>query len=126
MTFPASAKTTTFIITRDRPRAVAFYRDVLGFRQTGEHDFAAVFDLNGVVMQLVTVADHKPSPHTVLGWEVEDIAADVKALKAKGIKFEIYEGFGQDELGIWHSPDGRAKLAWFLDPDGNNLSLAQH
>ena len=92
MSFPASAKTTTFIITRDRPRAVAFYRDVLGFRQTGEHAFAAIFDLNGVVMQLVTVADHKPSPHTVLGWEVQDIAAEVKALSAKGIKFETYEG----------------------------------
>ena len=126
MTFPASAKTTSFILTRDRAKAVAFYRDVLGFSQSGEDDFAVVFDLNGVMMRLVTVPDHKPSPHTVLGWEVQDIVADVKALKAKGIKFETYEGFGQDELGIWNSPDGRAKVAWFLDPDGNNLSLAQH
>jgi len=30
-----------------------------------------------------------------------------------------------DALGIWKSPDGGAKVAWFLDPDGNNLSLAQ-
>jgi hypothetical protein len=64
--------------------------------------------------------------HTVLGWEVKDIVAEVKALGAKGVKFQVYEGFGQDELGIWNSPDGRAKLAWFLDADGNNLSLAQH
>jgi hypothetical protein len=32
---------------------------------------------------------------------------------------------GQDELGIWSSPDGRTKLAWFADPDGNVLSLSQ-
>ncbi len=126
MTFPASAKTMSFIITRDRARAIPFYRDVLGFRQTGEDEFSAIFDLNGVMMRLTTVPDHKPSPHTVLGWEVQDIVAAVKALVAKGVKFEIYEGFDHDELGIWHSPDGRAKVAWFLDPDGNNLSLAQH
>ncbi|SRR6266480_4370861 len=126
MTFPTSAKTMGFIITRDRAKAVAFYRDVLGFRQTGEDEFSAIFDLNGVMMRLTTVPDHKPSPHTVLGWEVTDIIADVRALTAKGIKFERYEGFQHDELGIWHSPDGRAKVAWFLDPDGNNLSLAQH
>lgn len=126
MTFPTGAKTMGFIITRDRVKAVPFYRDVLGFRQTGEDEFSAIFDLNGVMMRLTTVPDHKPSPHTVLGWEVADIIADVKALTAKGIKFERYEGFQHDELGIWHSPDGRAKVAWFLDPDGNNLSLAQH
>jgi hypothetical protein len=31
---------------------------------------------------------------------------------------------GQDERGIWTAPSG-AKIAWFLDPDGNNLSLTQ-
>jgi hypothetical protein len=31
---------------------------------------------------------------------------------------------GQDELGIWTSPDGQVKVAWFADPDGNVLSLS--
>ena len=99
---------------------------MLGFKQTGTDQFADVFDLGGVPMRIVPMKDHKPSTHTVLGWEVKDIVAEVKALSAKGVKFQIYEGFGQDELGIWNSPDGRAKVAWFLDADGNNLSLAQH
>jgi hypothetical protein len=30
----------------------------------------------------------------------------------------------QDELGVWTSPDGH-KVAWFRDPDGNNLSLTE-
>jgi hypothetical protein len=30
----------------------------------------------------------------------------------------------QDALGVWTSPSG-AKVAWFKDPDGNNLSLTQ-
>ena len=126
MTFPTGAKTTCFIFTRDRAAAGKFYSEILGFKQTGKDDFADTFDLGDVTMRLVPMKDHKPSMHTVLGWEVKDIVADVKALNAKGVKFQIYEGYGQDELGIWNSPDGRAKLAWFLDADGNNLSLAQH
>lgn len=126
MTFPAGAQTATFIFTRDRAAAAKFYSEVLGFKQTGTDPFADVFDLNGVPLRIVPIKDHKPWPHTVLGWEVKDIVAEVKALSAKGVKFQIYEGYGQDELGIWNSPDGRAKVAWFLDADGNNLSLAQH
>lgn len=126
MTFPTGAKTCCFIFTRDRVAAAKFYTEVLGFKQTGKDEHADTFDLGDVEMRVVPMKDHKPSMHTVLGWEVKDIVADVKALRAKGVKFEVYEGFGQDELGIWNDPSGRVKLAWFLDADGNNLSLAQH
>jgi catechol 2,3-dioxygenase-like lactoylglutathione lyase family enzyme len=122
---PASAKTMSFIITRDRAKAVAFYRDVLGFKFVSEDNFAAVFDMNGTMLRISTVKDFQAQPHTVLGWDVPDIVAVVTALTAKGVKFTIYEGFGQDKLGIWNSPAGDAKVAWFLDPDGNNLSLTQ-
>jgi hypothetical protein len=37
-----------------------------------------------------------------------------------------YSGIVQDELGIWSSPAGDAKVAWFEDPDGNTLSISQH
>jgi catechol 2,3-dioxygenase-like lactoylglutathione lyase family enzyme len=119
-----SGKAMTFIVTRDRAKATAFYGGTLGFTQTGEDPFAAVFDLNGTMLRISTVKEHKPATHTVLGWEVPDIAAAVQALKAKGVIFNVYEGFGQDALGIWHAPSGD-KVAWFLDPDGNNLSLTQ-
>ena len=125
MTFPAGAKASTFIITRDRAVAKKFYGETLGFRQVHEDDFAVVFDLNGTKLRISTLKDHEPKKFTVLGWEVPDIVAAVKSLKAKGVKFQVYEGFGQDELGIWHPPGSTNKVAWFLDPDGNNLSLAQ-
>ena len=125
MSFPTSAKTMSFVITRDRERARKFYSETLGFKQTSEDHFAVVFDLNGVMLRISTVKDHQPSAHTVLGWEVSDIEAEVKALLARGVTFQTYEGFGQDALGIWTAPDGVAKVAWFLDADGNNLSLAQ-
>ena len=123
--FPVGAKAATFIITRDRERARKFYGEILGFKQVSEDDFAVVFDLNGTKLRIATVKDHQPQRHTVLGWEVPDIVAAVKTLKAKGVAFNIYEGFGQDELGIWTAPGTTSRVAWFLDPDGNNLSLAQ-
>ena len=66
-----------------------------------------------------------PSSHTVFGWEVENIERSIDELIAKGTTFLRYGYLEQDERGIWYAP-GRAKIAWFQDPDGNNLSLSQH
>ncbi len=125
MGIPASAKAVTFVVTRDRQKAIAFYRDTLGFPLTEENDFAAVFDLNGTMLRVSTVKDHQAQQHTVLGWEVSDVTATAKALRDKGVTFNVYEGFGQDELGIWSAPGSVAKIVWFNDPDGNVLSLSQ-
>lgn len=124
MTLPANAKPLGFIITRDRERAKAFYVGTLGGTVLGEDQFAAVIDCGGLKVRLTTVPNHAPAPHTVLGWETTDVVAGVHALRAKGVTFNIYEGFGQDELGIWTAPGGAAQVAWFSDPDGNVLSLS--
>jgi hypothetical protein len=54
---------------------------------------------------------------------VEDIEGTIRGLVARGVTMTIYPGLGQDELGIWIAPDGKAKVAFFNDPDGNALSL---
>lgn len=120
-----SAKPITFLVTRDRGRAKAFFGGVLGFPLVGDDEYAAVFEMNGTLLRISTVADHEPPAHTVLGWEVPDIVAAVQALAALGVAFTIYPGFGQDELGIWTAPGSGNRVAWFRDPDGNNLSLTQ-
>ena len=121
----AAARPIAFVITRDRKLAEPFYGETLGLRRLPGDDFAAVFDLAGVPLRITEVPDHKPSPHPVLGWEVPDIEAAVDALSAKGVNFAVYEGMGQDARGIWTSPDGAARVAFFSDPDGNGLSLTQ-
>jgi catechol 2,3-dioxygenase-like lactoylglutathione lyase family enzyme len=121
----ATAAPCTFIGTPDHRRALAWYRDTLGLKLVSVDDFAAVFDLAGTMMRLSTIPDWKAHPHTVLGWIVADIAAEMAALKAAGVRFEVYPGFGQDAEGVWAAPGGGPRIAWFLDPDGNNLSLTQ-
>lgn len=121
----ADARPVALVLTRDRKIAEPFYGETLGLRRLPGDDFAAVFDLAGVPMRLTEVPGHQPTPHPVLGWEVPDIEATVDALAANGVTFNIYEGMGQDARGIWTSPDGAAKVAFFNDPDGNGLSLTQ-
>lgn len=125
MSIAQGAKVVAIILTRDVAKAKPFYTDVLGFPLIGDDGFATVVDLNGIALRITEIPDHTPGPHTVIGWDVPDIAAAIAALTAKGVKMAIYEGFGQDAQGVWTSPDGKTKVAWFFDPDGNNLSLTQ-
>ena len=81
--------------------------------------------MNGTMLRISTVPDHVAQSHTVLGWEVPDIAAVVAELGGKGVAFTIVAGLGQDERGIWTPPGSKTKVAWFKDPDGNALSLTQ-
>jgi catechol 2,3-dioxygenase-like lactoylglutathione lyase family enzyme len=125
MTLPSQTTALGFILTADRSRSKVFYSDILGFPLLFEDPFGAVFDMAGLKVRLTDIADHVPMPHTVLGWTVPDIRTVSLALQKKGVSFEIYPGFGQDDLGIWTSPDGMARINWFKDPDGNVLSLTQ-
>lgn len=69
------------------------------------------------------VADFSPHEHTILGFCVPDVRSAVSALREKGVTFNFYPHFAQDELGILAAPGGMARVAWFCDPDGNVLSV---
>jgi catechol 2,3-dioxygenase-like lactoylglutathione lyase family enzyme len=119
------AKIVAFIPTRDSDQARPFYENVLGLPVVSEDGFATVFDCHGIMLRVVKAPPFTPQPFTVLGWEVERIEDEIKALQARGVKFERFPGMPQDELGMWSAPGG-SKVAWFKDPDGNILSLSQH
>lgn len=125
MSLGADFQVITFIQTRDQPTAVAFYRDVLGLTFVADDPFASIFDQNGTGLRITQIEDFAPSPHPALGWQVGDIQASIRTLTARGVTMKVFEGFGQDDLGIWHAPGGTAQIAWFEDPDGNLLSLTQ-
>jgi hypothetical protein len=88
-----------------------------------EDGFAAVLNTGGVTLRISVVADFTPHEHTILGFHVSDVAATVKGLREKGVAFNIYQKFNQDELGIWTAPGGTVRVAWFKDADGNVLSV---
>lgn len=118
-----AAKPVMLICTRDRARATAFYRDTLGLTMTGQDDYSSLFNIGGTVLRVSIVADFVAHEHTVLGFQVPHVAATVKALGEKGVVFNRYKQFKQDELGILDVPGTTTRVAWFKDPDGNVLSV---
>lgn len=103
-----------------------FYRDTLGLKLREENQFAYVFDVEGVELRVSKVPGMVPSAFAVLGLQVKDIEAEIDAIVAKGVTMERYGFLQQDARGVWVSPDGGAKIAWFKDPDFNVLSFVQH
>ena len=96
----------------------AFYADTIGV-DVNEDDGARILGLAGGQRVFVyPKSNHTPATFTVLNFEVDDIEAAVDELVARGVTFERYEGFGQDERGIIREP--RPPIAWFKDPLGQH------
>ena len=118
------AKLTAFAATAQPGRSKTFYQKTLGLRLLTDDQFAIAFDSNGVQLRVQKVQKVSPPPFTVLGWEVSSIRKTITTLAKAGVRFERYSFLDQDEAGVWVAPSG-TKIAWFKDPDGNLLSLAE-
>jgi catechol 2,3-dioxygenase-like lactoylglutathione lyase family enzyme len=106
----------------DIEAAEAFYRDKLGIRTSVENGLLTLHLAGGERPTLVyPKPDYVPATYTILNFPVEDVDAAVDELTSRGVEFERYEGFDQDEKGIWRGegPD----IAWFKDPAGNILAV---
>ena len=110
----------------DIAKARQFYADTLGLK-------ASILDEENGLMQLdlagdrTTLVYHKPdfepATYTILNFPVEDVGEAVDELTARGVSFERYDGFEQDEKGIARG-DG-PDIAWFKDPAGNILAVLE-
>lgn len=121
----ASARLQTLVWTSDTARARPFYEEILGLPLKGRSHGALVFEVGGSDLRVSPVPSTEPSPHTVVGFEVDDVDAVAADLVAKNVRAERFEGFSHDAKGVWTAPDG-TKVVWFRDPDGNLLSAVQY
>jgi catechol 2,3-dioxygenase-like lactoylglutathione lyase family enzyme len=110
----------------DIDAARAFYADTLGMRVTALPEGAGLaLNLDGGTSVFVYAKeDHTPASFTVLHLTVDDVDVAVDELAAKGVTFERYEGFEQDEKGIVRGFMEGGDGAWFTDPAGNVIGLA--
>jgi catechol 2,3-dioxygenase-like lactoylglutathione lyase family enzyme len=120
-----SAKLVGFIPTKDYEHARAFYEGKLGFQFVSLDQFALVLSVGGHKIRFTKIPNFTPLQGTILGWEVQDIAAAVSWLADRGVPCEKFPFVQDRDLGIWTAPDG-TRVAWLKDPDGNILSIAQH
>ena len=108
----------------DLEKAQEFYGETLGLKASVlEEGTLLQLDLAGDRPTLIYIKpDFTPATYTILNFPVDDVEQAVDELSAKGVSFERYDGFDQDEKGIDRSGPGGG-IAWFTDPAGNILSV---
>jgi catechol 2,3-dioxygenase-like lactoylglutathione lyase family enzyme len=112
----------------DIDKAREFYAETLGLEVVTEEMGALTLRLAGGRPTLIyPKPDFTPATYTILNFEVDDIDAAVDELGARGVSFERYEAFDQDEKGIARglAADQGPDIAWFTDPAGNILAVMQ-
>jgi len=105
-------------------RARRFYTEQLGLTAESEAP-EGIFFRSGDTRFLVFPSSGMASgAHTQLSWTVDDIEAEVAALKARGVIFQEYDFPSLSTInGV--AQMGPVKIAWMKDSEGNLLSVAQ-
>jgi predicted enzyme related to lactoylglutathione lyase len=122
----ANTKATNGFAVDDVQKAQEFYGETLGLGTTvlsEEYGVMSIQLAGGRDTLIYRKPDFVPATYTVLNFEVDDIESAVDGLAERGVSFERYEGFEQDEKGIAHGPGPH--IAWFKDPAGNILAVLQ-
>ncbi len=119
-----NAPMTTILPVIDMQRARGFYEKKLGLKPVGlKPDGKFVYATgSGGVLALFPKDGGTKADHTAVSFQVRDIAAAIKELKAAGVTFEDYDFPGLktvDHVCVL----GAEKAAWFKDTEGNYLCL---
>jgi catechol 2,3-dioxygenase-like lactoylglutathione lyase family enzyme len=101
-----------------------FYEDTLGLEIMIDDPGGIVYRSGDSFLTLYPTEFAGSAQHTLGGFVVRDVDASVEELRAKGVTFEEYDMPGlKTENGI--ADIGGMKAAWFKDPEGNILSIAE-
>ena len=117
----ADSKAFSGFAVPDLNQARQFYGDTLGLRVEEQNGSLTLHLAGGRDVLVYVKPDHTPATYTILNFPVDDIEATVDGLAERGVRFERYDGFEQDERGILRG--GGPPIAWFTDPAGNILSV---
>ena len=120
----ANTKAFSGFAVDDLDRAREFYGETLGLNTSvlDEESGLMVLHLAGDRDTFIyRKPDFEPATYTILNFQVDDVETAVDDLSARGVRFERYNGFEQDEKGIAH--DMGPDIAWFKDPAGNILAV---
>ncbi|MEA2433864.1 MAG: hypothetical protein QOG54_1321 [Actinomycetota bacterium] len=112
----------------DVAAAEKFYGETLGLNVEMQEQMGLTLHLGGGRdVFIYPKPDFQPATYTILNFPVPDIDAAVDGLTERGLKFERYDGFEQDEKGIARpeTPEQGPQIAWFKDPAGNIMSVLQ-
>ena len=116
---------TVYLAVSDQDRALAFYRDKLGFEVRTDTDYGQGFRWIEVapvgaytVIALVRPAreeDPQPGGQAPFGFDTPDLEAAMAEFRSRGVEFEDVRG-GEGPV---------PPMAYLRDPDGNRILLVE-
>jgi predicted enzyme related to lactoylglutathione lyase len=114
---------TCMLPVKDMARARRFYESQLRLKAVGQKpDGKFVYRCGGAEIALFPKPEGTKAEHTALSFKVTDIAAAIRDLESRGVKFADYDLPGLKT--VEHvCVLGSEKAAWFQDPEGNILCL---
>jgi catechol 2,3-dioxygenase-like lactoylglutathione lyase family enzyme len=120
----ADAPVSPSIPASDLERAKRFYSDILGLKVSMETEGMVGFECGGTQLYVYTTPSAGQAAHTLAGWFVPDLSAEMADLRARGVTFEEYDLPGLKTVdGV--AETGGMRGAWFKDSEGNILGLVE-
>ena len=112
------------LLSTDLAQTRAFYHDRLGLEILTENAEAIEFRSGASKLAVTASTTGTADSQTQVGWEVPDIRAELRDLRARGVAIEEYDMPGlKTEDGI--ADLGFAWMAWITDPSHNSLAIVQ-
>ena len=113
------------LAVKDIDVAKKFYEGTLGLRPAQFQEPGALAYQTAKASIFVYPSEYAGTNEaTAVTWIVDDVEAEVKELKGKGVTFEHYDNLPDTTIRGDVHVAGDKKLAWFKDPDGNIHALA--
>ena len=120
-----SASIVPYIPVADVARARKFYEGIVGLKPKEEYAGGVIYECgNGSWVFMYRSPGAGTSKASTAFWAVNDVAAEVTELKARGVVFEEYSMPGIKTVNSIATAGG-AKTAWFKDSEGNILAISQ-
>ena len=122
-----NSKISAVLCSTDLARSQEFYERQVGLTLSPETiKNHLLFDCgNGSTLLIYGRPSPNKADHTQVRFWSSDVAADVRALTARGVTFEEYDFPTLKTINHVATTAGVGKSAWFKDPDGNTVALFQ-
>ncbi len=121
----SSARTHATLPAADLDRARRFYEETLGFVPADVQPRGVFYEAAVGTRFLVFPSSGQASgSHTQIGFQVDDIVAEVAELRSRGVAFEAYDmpTFDRETM---IATFGATRSAWFKDSEGNLIGIVQ-
>jgi catechol 2,3-dioxygenase-like lactoylglutathione lyase family enzyme len=112
------------LLAQDLEATRDFYRDKIGLELLNETSNAVTFKCGGNQLAITKSTVGTADEQTQAAWRVQDLDAELDALRGRGVRIEDYDLPGLKTVdGV--ADIGFARMAWFIDPAKNCLGIMQ-